>query len=122
MRYRATILVIQEGRILLVRDKHRHDFSLPGGAYKLHESTLQAAIREIGEELGLKVNSAERLRYCDFNGQRAYHKVAKLTVHGQPILNRTELSEFLWWDMKSHIPTQGHVKKILTEYRIHGSF
>lgn len=116
-RYRATALVIKDGKILLVRDKGGHDYSMPGGAFKPKESTLQAGIREVGEELKLRVISAERLRYCDFEGQRAPHKVCLLKVEGTPRLDRTELDEYIWWDMKTHIPTQGHVKKILHEYK-----
>lgn len=115
-RYRATALIIKDSKILLVRDRHRNDYSMPGGGFKSDESTIQAGIREVFEELKLKTISAERLRFCDFKGERAIHKVCLLKVEGKPHIDRHELSEFVWWDMKSEISLQGHVKKILHEY------
>lgn len=115
-RYRVTSVIIRDGKILLVRDKHRHDYSMPGGGFKANESTIQAGIREVFEELRLRTISADRLRYCDFEGQRANHKVCLLKVEGTPHIDRNELDGYIWWDMKSNIPVQGHVKKILHEY------
>jgi len=114
-RYRATVVVIRDGKVLLVRDKGRHDFSLPGGGFKKGESTIQAGIREVGEELGgLEVISTERLRHCDLEGRRANHKVCQLIVSGEPhIRQHHELDKVVWWDMKSNLPVQGHVRYIL---------
>lgn len=115
-RYRATVVILREGKLLLVRDKGRHDFSMPGGGFKHSESTIQAGVREVSEELGgLTVVSAERLRYCDFEGQRAKHKVCRLVVTGEPHIRQGhELDKVLWWDMRSPLPVQGHVKRILS--------
>jgi len=115
-RYRATVVIFRDDKILLVRDKGRRDFSLPGGAFKHNETTIQAGIREVcGEELGgIRVISAERLRHCDLDGRRAYHKVCSLTIQGEPYINRRkEIDKVIWWDMKSKVPVQGHVKYIL---------
>ena len=103
-------MVIRNGKVLLVRDRHKHDYSMPGGGFKTDESTIVAGIRELMEELRLKTVSAKRLRYCDFKGKRAYHKVCLITVEGEPHINRHELSAYIWWDMRKHIPLQGHVK------------
>lgn len=117
-RYRATALVIRDGKVLLVRDKGRLDYSMPGGGFKPNESTLQACIREIFEELHLKTISATRLRNCDLHGQRANHKVSLLIVDGEPHdIDHKELDGFLWWDMKKKIALQGHVLYILNKYR-----
>jgi hypothetical protein len=80
------------------------------------ESTIQAGIREIAEELGLKTISATRLRQCDLKGERANHKVVLLEVEGELRMNRRELAEYLWWNMKDEIPLQGHVKYIISKY------
>ena len=116
-RYRATAVIIRDGKLLLVRDKGRHDFSMPGGGFHKGESTIQAGIREVGQELGLKVTSADRIRHCDLpDGDRAYHKVCQLTIQGDPYINQPkEIDMFVWWDMKSELPTQGHVKYILSK-------
>jgi 8-oxo-dGTP pyrophosphatase MutT (NUDIX family) len=116
-RYRATVLIIKDGKVLLVRDKGKRDYSMPGGGFKPKETTLQAGIREVFEELKLNTTSAERLRYCDFEGQRANHKVCLLKVEGTPRVDSKELEGYIWWDMNEDIPIQGHVKKILFEYK-----
>jgi 8-oxo-dGTP pyrophosphatase MutT (NUDIX family) len=116
MRYRATALIIRNNKVLLVKDKGRHDYSMPGGGFKPKESTIQAAIREVQEELKLKATSAKRLRFCDLEGKRANHKVCILAVEGEPRIDHKELSGYLWWDMKQEIPVQGHVKYILKKY------
>ncbi len=90
---------------------------MPGGGFKPGESTIQAGIREATQEElgGLTVESAERLRDCDFDGQRARHKVVLLTVKGDPYIKQPkEVAEVIWWDMRQPIKVQGHVTRILT--------
>ena len=51
----ATVIVLEEGRILLIQ---RADFKMwvpPGGAVEAGESAAQAAVREVQEETGIKV-------------------------------------------------------------------
>lgn len=84
-RYRATVVVIRDDKVLLVRDRGRKDYSMPGCGFKKGESTIQAGIREVREELGeLTIISAKRLRHCDFKGSRAKHKICQLIVEGEP--------------------------------------
>lgn len=116
-RYRATALVIRNDKVLLVRDKGIQKYSMPGGEINPKETTLMAGIRELYEETKLRTVSAERLRYCDFEGQRAKHKVCLLRVEGNVHINHKELDGYIWWDMKKHTPKQGHVNKILHEYK-----
>ncbi len=115
MRYRATAVIFDGDKVLLVRDRGRKDFSLPGGGFKRRESTIQAAVREVCEELGIKAVSVERLKNCDLDGQRAYHKVCQVAMDRDrsPFLKSHEIDKFIWWDMKSKVPVQGHVKYIL---------
>jgi len=47
MRQRGVAVVIRHGEVLLVRDKGKHRFSLPGGAIKKGEPTVSAAAREL---------------------------------------------------------------------------
>ena len=115
-RYRATALIIKGSKVLLVKDRGRHDYSMPGGGFKHKESTIQAGIREISEELGLRTTSAVRLRHCDLKGRRANHRVVLLTVEGTPHIDHKELKSYIWWDMKCEIPIQGHVKYILSKW------
>jgi 8-oxo-dGTP pyrophosphatase MutT (NUDIX family) len=114
LRERGTAVVLWHGRVLLVRDKGKHRFSLPGGGVKKGEPTVSAAARELYEELGLRPTSIERLRECDFRGKASKHKVCLVTeFDGHPHIQGHELSEFTWWNMKDNVPVFAHVRFIL---------
>ena len=120
IRYRATVVIIRDGKVLLVRDRGEKDYSLPGGGFKRHENTIQAGTREVREELGIVSISAKRLRYCDFQGRRAKHKVCQLVIEVEPYINQPkEIDKVIWWDMKSDLNVQGHVKYILSKLGEH---
>lgn len=115
LRQRGVAVVIQRGKLLLVRDKGKPRYSLPGGAIKKGEPTVAAAARELYEELGLKAVSIRRLQQCDFRGSASMHRVCLVTeVDGKPRLRGHELDKFRWWNMKEPIPpVYAHVKGIL---------
>ena len=113
MRQRGVAVVIRHGRVLLVRDRGKHHFSLPGGEIKKGEPTVSAAARELYEELGLKATKATRRRDCDFKGAVSKHRVCLIQVSGRPRLRGHELDKFVWWDMKEPIPVYAHVEHIL---------
>ena len=114
-RVRATAVIARDGKVLLVRDRGKHRFSLPGGGLKKGEPTLSAAARELYEELGLRATSIERLRECDFRGKASKHKVCLVTeFDGHPHIQGHELSEFRWWDTKDNVPVFAHVRFILS--------
>jgi 8-oxo-dGTP pyrophosphatase MutT (NUDIX family) len=113
MRQRGTAVVIRDNRVLLVRDKGHHKFSLPGGGIKKGEPTINAVKRELYEELGLSAKQATRLHHCDFKGSMSIHKVCLIEINGEPCLKGHELDKFIWWDMKEHIPVYEHVTHIL---------
>jgi len=117
MRKRGTAVVIRDGKVLLVRDRGRHHFSLPGGAIKKGEPTVSAAARELYEELGLKAIKVTRLRGCDFKGSVSEHKVCLIEASGEPHLRGHELDKFIWWDMKKEIQVYAHVKNIFKKVR-----
>ena len=117
MRKRGTAVVIRHEKVLLVRDKGRHHFSLPGGAIKKGEPTVSAAARELYEELGLHITKVTRLRECDFRGSTSEHKVCLIQASGEPHLRGHELNKFIWWDMKEPVPVHAHVKGILRKIK-----
>lgn len=49
------VITRDDGRILLVRQRYRHHWGLPGGLLERGESTAAAARREVAEETGLDV-------------------------------------------------------------------
>jgi len=101
MRTRGTAVVIKDGKVLMVRDKGKHRYSLPGGGINKNEPTVSAAAREVYEELGLHVSMVKRLPDCDYKGSLSEHKVCLVEVSGEPHLRGYELDSFIWWDMSS---------------------
>lgn len=55
----ALVAVWCQGLLLLVRASYRRELSLPGGGIQRRETALQAARRELREELGLEVEPSE---------------------------------------------------------------
>lgn len=96
---------------LLVRERGRSEYSLPGGGIERGEPSLLAAVRELYEETRLKVSA---IRYIgDLDGQRARHYVFFAEVYGNIRLQRKEIESSFWWDANSPIKAQGHVKGAL---------
>lgn len=55
----ALCLIEHEGRLLLLRQRHRHGWTLPGGLVDRGETAEQAVRREVREETGLVVEVGE---------------------------------------------------------------
>jgi len=117
LRKRGVAVVIRQGRVLLVKDKGKSKFSLPGGGVHEKERSFQAAARELHEETGLK---ARKVTYIgSFNGAVSYHKAFLVVAEGDVHLKSHhekgggELTSYIWWDMQSPLPVYQHVKSIL---------
>jgi len=52
----ALCFVEHEGRVLVLRQRHRRGWTLPGGLVNRGESAVQAVEREVGEEIGLVIS------------------------------------------------------------------
>ena len=115
LRQRGTAVVVRNNKVLLVRDKGKNRFSLPGGGIKYNEPATSAAGRELFEELGLSPVKITRRRDCDFDGSTSHHKVCLIEARGEPRLRGNELDKFIWWDMKASVPVFAHVGVILTK-------
>jgi len=55
----AAVIVVWEGRLLLLRNSYRAEPSLPGGLLKRGETPAAGASRELAEEVGLVVAPTE---------------------------------------------------------------
>ncbi len=51
--YRVAAVLIQDGKLLAMRDERSPYYYLPGGRVKLGEQAEQAVLREVREELGI---------------------------------------------------------------------
>lgn len=112
MRIRGTAVVIRDGKVLLVKDRGKHKYSLPGGGRNRNEPSLAAAARELYEELGMRAIKAQRIFKCDFEGSFSKHEVSLIETNDDPDI-RSELEHFIWWDMKDDIPRYAHVNFIM---------
>lgn len=112
LRKRGVAVVIRHGRVLLVRDRGKRHFSLPGGGVHRGERTYQAAARELQEETGLR---AKKTTYIgSFDGAASEHKAYLIEADGHVHMKHSgELVAYTWWDMKAHVPVYAHVKVIL---------
>jgi 8-oxo-dGTP pyrophosphatase MutT (NUDIX family) len=57
----ALVAIWHQQHLLLVQTSYRHGLGLPGGGLERRETERQAAVRELAEELGLKVSPDELL-------------------------------------------------------------
>ena len=112
-RRRATAVVMRDGKYLLVRDKGRHHYSLPGGGIEREEPALAAVAREVYEETRLNPVKAEYL--FTHKGTVNDHQVVLVNVDGNSKvkLQRKELDAYQWWDGVSPLPVNQHVTDIL---------
>ena len=109
-RRRATLIMRREGRILLVRDRGRSSYGLPGGGIEDGELPIVAAARELYEETGLE---ATTIRYLfSFEGKYNVHRVYEVEADGEAEA-RGEIDWCIWWDMKDDTPVYPHVRGIL---------
>jgi ADP-ribose pyrophosphatase YjhB (NUDIX family) len=113
MARRATIVVVKNEKVLLMRGKGQRQWSFPGGQIETGESVINTAIRELEEEVGLAVTAVKRLDKCDFTNDLNDHKVCFMQTNDEPSLQESDISDFTWWDMKEPIPIFEHVNYIL---------
>lgn len=115
-RQRATVLVVRDGRYLLVKDKGSIFYALPGGGIHQGEGVLMAARREIDEELGLKADRADHIFDYDCLECVNSHKVVLVSTDGEPRVNQRELESLRWWDGKESLQMYPHVSGIVARY------
>ncbi len=105
-------VVIRDGRLLLVRERGKRAFSLPGGKARKGEPSLAAATRELAEELGMFPKSATRLFECDYQGAHVRHKVVLVETSDNPEIRSAEITAYHWWNGVENIPVLDHVRHI----------
>ncbi len=100
----ALVAVWHEGRVLLVRNSYRQWFSFPGGGLKRHELPVEAAARELQEEVGIIVQPSELRFVCeihsDFHFQRDRCAFFELELSSSPRIS-VDGREVVWGDFTS---------------------
>ena len=102
--YGAVVALWNDGRILLVRTSYRSQYALPGGFLKRGETALQAALRELSEELRIDV-SPDDLR-IGWHGLTRYEQREDITTSWELVLStppriRLDRREIVWAGWKT---------------------
>ena len=104
--------MIRDGRILVVRDKFRPAFMLPGGGIDEGESPEIAVARELTEETTLTATAVQYLFTHD--GKYNHHHVFSVQADGNVDISHDPLVvEYAWWDGGPDVPVHPHVNAIL---------
>jgi|TARA_Y100000294_G_scaffold21681_1_gene18283 8-oxo-dGTP pyrophosphatase MutT (NUDIX family) len=119
LRPRATGVVTSKGKVLLVTDRGRDRYSLPGGGIQPGELPISAVVRELYEETGLRADKIEAVFTHRSRSQE--HVVFLITAHHGRARSRNEIDAYLWWDGKRDIPLFPHVRDILAHPRINAA-
>jgi 8-oxo-dGTP pyrophosphatase MutT (NUDIX family) len=93
--YRVTAIIVDDERLLVMKDERSPYYYLPGGRVKMRETAQDAVLRELQEELGV---SAEIIRPLWFNQSFFTEDVDKEQYHEICIyylvdVSRTDLSD-----------------------------
>ncbi|WP_268803776.1 NUDIX hydrolase [Corynebacterium dentalis] len=125
----AVVFFNAEGRMLTVRKRGTELFMHPGGKPELGESAVDAAVREVAEELGVRVQPAELTLLGTFISDAANESDALVKAHlfeyrpGDPEENAgtlisqpaAEIAELRWLDFSEGVELPGDLAPLVTE-------
>lgn len=112
----ALVALWRAGRVLMVFDRYRQSWELPGGRIEVGETPRQAAARELLEETGQQ--SDERLRFIGHArfvlapDRRAEYLAlyAGSCAESRAFEPTEEISAIHWWDLLERLP--GYVQPL----------
>ena len=110
---RASVAIVDRGRILMVRQTYRGNqiWTFPGGAIEPEELPTQAAVREVKEEVGLDVEITDLIVQVPMDSTDGeYYCFAGRVVEGEAALGYDpeiagDAQELCWFplsDVKDH--------------------
>lgn len=99
---------------MLVRDRGRRTFALPGGGIEEGEHADDAVVRELLEETSLNAVSVNHL--FTFGGKHNDHEVFHVETTGDVKISK-EVEGFTWWDGLDGTPVFPHVRGILETWK-----
>jgi len=99
-RQRVAAIIIQNEKILLVRDEKADWFSMPGGTLENNEDHRAALARELDEEIGCSIKDSRF--YCSFDLINETYNVPQtdhayiVSIEGNPVCS-SEVCELGWF-------------------------
>lgn len=106
---RVRVIVYRDdGDILLVKNRFsRQKWALPGGGVKHNESYEQVAVREVSEEIGLKIHNLRYLGKANSHESYAKFSVRVFAAHASncDIKCNFEIMEARWFNM-NYLPEE----------------
>lgn len=114
------IIINEKNEILLVKHTYQTDWHIPGGGIKTGESTLQALVRELKEEVGLIIQSNPKLFGIYYNDYMRINDYPVIYIVKDFILESSNSPEIkcMQWFSFSDIPedTSPGTKRRIKEY------
>lgn len=108
---RATVVVINQDRILLVKREGETLWALPGGRILDAEPPIERAAQSVTRATGLRITSLQFLgRY---EGRVSDNQVFLAETEGELQPNLQYIQDARWWDGQEEWPLQDHVNAIL---------
>jgi 8-oxo-dGTP pyrophosphatase MutT (NUDIX family) len=99
----SLVVVVLGDAVLLVFDRHRRRWELPGGTREAGETPGAAAVRELAEETGVRTTDLVFAAVVEFDlRQPSRHEGAAVYRTDLPapprLLGDDEIGGFRWWD------------------------
>jgi 8-oxo-dGTP pyrophosphatase MutT (NUDIX family) len=116
----ACVVIVHEDRVLLVKTTYGNAYSLPGGGIKKGESPHDAAIREVYEEVGIRLTEVTPflsfVTYEEYKEDTVHCYFAKVTTdHFKVDTLEIDVAE---WHQLNNLPKLGSVtQKIIDAYK-----
>lgn len=107
--YGAKVIIVRDGKILFLRHTYQPNFwSFPGGRIERGESDVEAAHREVREELSMGLTTLTRLGEieCLSEGKHDHVSVFSATSNDEPVIDEVEIAEVRWF-REDELPVLG---------------
>jgi 8-oxo-dGTP diphosphatase len=106
--YKAGGILIRDKQLLFARSVGTEVFIDPGGKIEPGETSVQALVRELNEELGIVVHEEDIVFFDEFSAEAANHpgrtvhmKVFFVNTWSGDIKPSSEIEELRWLDSKT---------------------